>query len=314
MNSATDPKQVMARLGIQFLVRGWLSANNIVFCPTAQVETTAVVDTGYVAHSAQTLALIQAALGSRPLDIIVNTHLHSDHCGGNAALQAQWPRCEVVVPHGYREALIPWNESKLSYQYTGQQCERFTPTRFIAPGSEIKLGGWVWEVYGTGGHDPDAVILFEPHHGILISGDALWSDRLAIVFSALSGPNGFGQAHDTLDLIEGLGPRVVLPGHGEAFVDVKSALAQSRQRLNAFILNPERHLQHAARALVMYRMLEVRRTHAEALTAWMLRTPIFTQTLCTGTADEAGVIASDIINRLVVDGALVRSDHDLTVA
>jgi glyoxylase-like metal-dependent hydrolase (beta-lactamase superfamily II) len=65
------------------LQRGWLSSNNIVF-PTG--GRTAVVDTGYCAHSSQTLALIAATLRGRKLDCILNTHLHSDHCGGNAAL------------------------------------------------------------------------------------------------------------------------------------------------------------------------------------------------------------------------------------
>jgi glyoxylase-like metal-dependent hydrolase (beta-lactamase superfamily II) len=63
--------------------RGWLSANNILFI--GRDETT-LVDTGYVTHAAQTLALVRHALGARGLDRIVNTHLHSDHCGANAML------------------------------------------------------------------------------------------------------------------------------------------------------------------------------------------------------------------------------------
>ena len=49
--------------------------------------TTAVVDTGYCIHAEQTLALVEAALQGAPLQRIVNTHLHSDHCGGNALLR-----------------------------------------------------------------------------------------------------------------------------------------------------------------------------------------------------------------------------------
>lgn len=71
---------------MQVLQRGWLSANNIVF---ADAQATTVVDTGYHSHAAQTLALVDAALGGRRLDRIINTHLHSDHCGGNAALHAK---------------------------------------------------------------------------------------------------------------------------------------------------------------------------------------------------------------------------------
>ena len=52
-----------------------------------------MVDTGYCIHAEQTLALVEAALQGAPLQRIVNTHLHSDHCGGNALL-----RGEVIGP------------------------------------------------------------------------------------------------------------------------------------------------------------------------------------------------------------------------
>ena len=35
------------------------------------------------------VALVQAALGGQALELLLNTHLHCDHCGGNAALQAR---------------------------------------------------------------------------------------------------------------------------------------------------------------------------------------------------------------------------------
>ena len=75
-----------------FLERGWLSANSVVFTGP---EGAAVVDTGYCSHAEQTVALVQAALGGRALERILNTHLHSDHCGGNAALQATWPQVQT---------------------------------------------------------------------------------------------------------------------------------------------------------------------------------------------------------------------------
>jgi Zn-dependent hydrolases, including glyoxylases len=75
--------------------RGWLSANSIVFQGR---HGTAIVDTGYHSHGAQTVELVRAALGGRPLERILNTHLHSDHCGGNAALQSAWPEAQTAIP------------------------------------------------------------------------------------------------------------------------------------------------------------------------------------------------------------------------
>ena len=40
---------------------------------------------------------MEQALGGQPLERIVNTHLHSDHCGGNRALQARYAGVETLV-------------------------------------------------------------------------------------------------------------------------------------------------------------------------------------------------------------------------
>ena len=69
--------------GLQVFERGWLSANNILLTDS---ESATLVDSGYVSHQDQTIALIAHALNGRQLDRLVNTHLHSDHCGGNAIL------------------------------------------------------------------------------------------------------------------------------------------------------------------------------------------------------------------------------------
>jgi len=78
---------VFRQLDLAVLERGWLSSNNIVFLASAGGEAT-VVDTGYHSHSEQTVALVRARIGPVPLARVLNTHLHSDHCGGNASLCA----------------------------------------------------------------------------------------------------------------------------------------------------------------------------------------------------------------------------------
>lgn len=303
-------------LGAQWLVRGWLSANNIVFGPgqTTQQGAT-LVDTGYHSHATQTVSLISQALRGATLAHVVNTHLHSDHCGGNALLARHWPDLRITVPSGYRAHLLPWNEAGLSYQFTDQPCEPFTPHHFVGPGDLITLGDRAWEVHAAPGHDPDAVLLFEPQSRTLITGDALWEKRLAIIFPELVGEPGFDAAHQALDLIERLRPALVLPGHGEAFCDVDAALNLSRQRLNAFAAAPMKHRQHAARALVVFHMLEHRARPRAALLAWIVNTPVFRQTLhCVNDDALANTLATETINRLLADGVLLSDGDALALA
>lgn len=311
--SAAGVAPLLDRLGAQVLVRGWLSANNIVF-RGQEGQTASVVDTGYVTHAPQTVALVRAALGVAPLGAIVNTHLHSDHCGGNAALRQAWPKLRIAVPAGYRDRLCPWDESRLSYRETGQKCEPFVADEFLEPGTTITLGTHAWEIHSAPGHDPDAIMLFEPRENILISGDALWEDRLAIIFPELVGVPGFQSAQLSLDLIERLQPRLVIPGHGPPFVAVARAITESRQRLAVFSRSPQRHRLHAARALVTYHMLEHRQREYDELIQWVVQTPIFRKALnCELDGQHALVLAHQTVDRLLADGVLHAEGSYLTI-
>jgi len=304
-SATTDIATTLARLNAQVLVRGWLSANNIVF---RQGRRGQVVDTGYFSHVDQTLALVDRALAGAPLHAVVNTHLHSDHCGGNAALAARWPQSTLRVPEASRTKLLPWDDAQLSYRLTGQTCTPFTPQHFMADGDTVDLGGRPWQVHAAPGHDPDAVLLFEPDTATLISGDALWENRLAIIFPELADAPAFDDVATVLDRIEQLRPRLVLPGHGQPFTDVAAALDASRARLAAFRAAPLKHRGHAARALVVYHMLEHRQRPEAALVQWIATTPIFLQALqCADDPPRASQAAQATVDRLLADGVLLRS-------
>src|SRR5690606_6700204 len=73
--------------GLTVLERGWLSSNNVLIHAAPGEPGAVLVDSGHVVHAEQTVALVRHALrAGEPLVRVVNTHLHSDHCGGNAAL------------------------------------------------------------------------------------------------------------------------------------------------------------------------------------------------------------------------------------
>lgn len=245
------------------LVRGWLSSNNIVLMRGE--GATAVVDTGYATHSDQTVDLVSRCLGGRSLSAIANTHLHSDHCGGNAGLQGRFPDSRVLVPLGCLNLVREWTESSLSFAETGQVCERFSADAELHPGTEISLGGFVWKIFRSPGHDPDSVVLFEEEFGVLLSADSLWERGFGILFPELLGESAIEDAGRTLDLIESLRPSIVIPGHGLPFVDVDSALANARSRLRSFQANPLSHASHAARVLIKFHLLEHRRVNANSL-------------------------------------------------
>ena len=256
--------------GMHVFERGWLSANNILFTNNSE---TLMVDSGYCTHSAQTLSLVKAVLGSRPLDVLVNTHLHSDHCGGNSALQLRYPAMATLIPPGQAAQVRDWDAAALSYLPTGQLCAKFQFNKTLQPGTCIQFGNVSWEIHAAGGHDPNAVIFFEPVAKLLISADALWENGFGVVFPELEGETAFSDVGATLDLIERLSPLIVVPGHGRIFHYSPDAMQRSRQRLNAFIKNPPRHAHHAAKVLLKFKLLEVQRLDFEKFVQWCVNTP-----------------------------------------
>lgn len=257
--------------GVRVLERGWLSSNNILI---QGADSTALIDSGYGLHAPQTLALVQSALGARPLDLLVNTHLHSDHCGGNAALQAAYPVLQTHIPPGLARFVTPWDAGALTYIPTGQTCPPFAYNATLKPGTEIRLGDLVWQIHAAPGHDPHSVILFEPASHSLVSADALWERGFGVVFPELDGSGAFDEVAQTLDLIEALQPAAVIPGHGAPFVSgIEEAIGFARKRLDGFVANPAKHLQYAAKVLLKFKLLEVQQIEITALAAWAHGTP-----------------------------------------
>lgn len=254
--------------GITLFERGWLSANNILF---RSGEHTALVDSGYCTHADQTALLIKGSLGDQPLDLLLNTHLHSDHCGGNAALQAAYANLETRIPPGHAEHVRNWNPVALTYEPTGQHCPQFRMQGLLMPETEVLLGDRRWQVHGAPGHDPHSVILFEPASRILISADSLWGNGFGVVFPELEGESAFDEVAATIDLIEKLNPSLIIPGHGTMFTHVQHSIAAARRRLEGFVRDPRKHAMHAAKVLLKFKLLELQRARRVEFTAWATR-------------------------------------------
>jgi glyoxylase-like metal-dependent hydrolase (beta-lactamase superfamily II) len=293
--------------GLSIFERGWLSSNNVLLHGGGGGAV--LVDSGHVLHREQTVALLRQALAGEPLAGIVNTHLHSDHCGGNAAVQRAMGGT-ITIPPGSWTAARAWDDMALSYRPTGQRCERFVPDATVAPGQMLDVGGRRWQALAAAGHDPHSIILFDAAHGVVISADALWENGFGVVFPELDGEQAFDEVARALDLIETLDARWAIPGHGAPFTDLAGALHRARQRLAAFVTDPARHLRHGVKVIVKYHLLEEQQQPWPAFQAWFGATP-----LCGaawhGLGRPEGNLAAfgeRIVGELVANGALRRHD------
>ena len=250
--------------GLGFFERGWLSSNNVLI---SDDNHAVFVDTGYWTHANQTASLLAEALQGKQLTHIVNTHLHSDHCGGNTMLQALYPAVQTLIPPGLARFVDQWDAEALTYTPTGQHCPPFAKNGVLHSGDRLPHFP-AWRVYTAPGHDPHSIILFHEEFRILISADALWENGFGVVFPEIEGIHAFDEVEQTLEIIEALKPDLVLPGHGAMFSDVPAALARAKTRLAQFRNSPAQHASYAAKVLIKFKLLELQTVTFPELIAW----------------------------------------------
>ena len=240
---------------LTFVERDWLSSNHLI----GRSDTgNVLVDTGYCSRRGLTLQLIDRALGGAPLHRIINTHTHSDHVGGNAALKARYG-CRITIPQQDREAVTLWQDEKLNYQTFGQACDRFEADDYFDAGDIVEIGGLTWQALGSPGHHMESLLLYQPEHRILMSADALWEHGFGIVFPEFVDEPGFAAQEATLLMLEDLQVDIVIPGHGRMFGDFGQALQRARQRLAYFRANPQRHAFLAMKVGLSFMLLDRQR-------------------------------------------------------
>jgi len=259
---------------IRVIERGWLSANNILLFAGGSAT---LVDSGYGAHADQTLALVEHALAGKRLERLVNTHCHSDHMGGNAALQRKYG-CKTSIPEGEAPLIAQWDEAALILAIADQRAERFEFDATFRDGDALEMGGLTWRVLAAPGHDTHAVMFHSPEARVLISGDALWENGFGVVFPQLRGrETALAETRATLDTIAKLEVDTVIPGHGHPFGEVAAALERAFYRLEGYEEDIVRLARHCAKVMLSFALLEKRSIPLAGLPAYVARVPILAE-------------------------------------
>jgi glyoxylase-like metal-dependent hydrolase (beta-lactamase superfamily II) len=214
-----------------------------------------LVDTGM--HQPDSLAHLERALEMCNLrledaHLVLCTHAHSDHYG-QAATVVQRAGCELWM-HPNHEHMLRMAEDPAGVlgrrlevarqsgvpeeplrAYAAESGTRETgisgviePDRALLPGVTIGSDLGEWTVHETPGHAPSHVCLFQPERRLLISGDHLLG-RISLYFDYGYTPDPVGEFLSSLDVVEKLGARLCLAGHGRTFADVHAHIQGNRK-------------------------------------------------------------------------------------
>ena len=287
-------------------VRDWLSANHVVLrSPDGGV----VIDSGYGKHAPLTLALVASRTGldGAPLATLVNTHCHSDHMGGNAALRRAYG-CRIAVPAGEAPLVAAWDERTLLLEYCDQRAERFDVDEILRPGTIKVWGGLEWRLVAAPGHDMGALVFFNDEHRILISGDALWQNGYGFVMPPDIDPAALPATRATLETVARLRARIVIPGHGEPFTEVDAALERAFRRTDAFEADPLKLARHAVKVVLVFALLDQERMPLASLPEYVARVGIYRDFNARFFRLPAATLAEQLVGELERAGAVRRAD------
>ena len=290
---------------IQVIERGWLSANNVVLHERGEAV---VVDSGYGAHAVQTVALVERALAGKKLARLVNTHCHSDHMGGNAAIQRKFG-CRTSIPEGEAPLIDRWDDQALILAIADQRAERFRYDDTFRDGDALEMGGLEWRVIAAPGHDTHAVMFHSPEARLLISGDALWENGFGVVFPQLFGRDtALAETRATLEAIARLEVDTVIPGHGRPFGGAGAALERAFYRLEGYEEDITRLARHCAKVMLSFSLLEKRSMPLAELPAYVARVPILAELNSRYLGMRPAEMAEWLVNELERAGAAGREE------
>ena len=297
---------------LHVFVRDWLSGNQVVL---RSDDGNVVVDSGYSKHVPLTLALTASRRGldGGDLALVVNTHCHSDHMGGNAALQRSYG-CRIAVPEHDARQVEAWDTRALLLDYAGQFAERFSVDERLRAGTRRRWGDLDWELLAAPGHAMGALVFYNAEHRILISGDALWHDGFGFVMPPEMDPEALPATRATLALLRTLDVAWVIPGHGEPFTDYAGALDRADARLASLAADSHRMAWHALRVVLAFALLDRGRMPLASLPDYVATLGIYRDFNARFFRLAPAALAERLATDLEVRGAARRMDGELVAA
>ncbi len=197
-------------------------------------------------------ALAMCGLRLEDARLVAITHAHSDHYG-QAATVVERAGCDLWMHPNFqhmqrmaedpdavlqrrleiaRQSGVP--EEPLR-RYAAERGDRspgiaavIPPDRPLHDGVVVESDLGEWITYETPGHAPSHVCFFQPERRLLISGDHLLG-RISLYFDYGYTPDPVGEFLHSLGVVELLGARLCLSGHGRTFTDVHAHIRANRE-------------------------------------------------------------------------------------
>jgi len=220
-------------------------------------ERALLIDTGLnfpQAFEALRHGLSEAGVEMQKLTDVLFTHFHIDHIGMIPRIKEASRDLNLWIHFAEKElsksimedfrkylmdmkAFLKASDAPSSYVDNLQNFHPafFTPKAYeeiaktahsLNDGQEIKVSGYYFQVLWTPGHSPGHICLYEPNLKALISGDHVLPTITPHVSQFMADTNPLEDYLKSLEKVERLSVKVVLPAHEKTFTDLGERVKQ----------------------------------------------------------------------------------------
>jgi len=258
-----------------FIERGYLNGNHFVY----RAKKPVLIDTGYLADFEETGRLLSGlGIELAEVGLIVTTHCHCDHIGGNKVIQER-SGCDIAL-HKLGKYFIDTKDDWATWwRYYQQEGAFFRCTEGLEDGSVISVGPHPFRVIHAPGHASDCIALYNPREKVLVSSDALWEHDVATVTERVEGSTAVHALKKSLEKLSQLEVRVVYPGHGKPFTDFEGALERSRKKVGSYLSNRQEIGNDLLKKILIYTLLMKKSVPEASFFPWLMNTLWFRETI-----------------------------------
>lgn len=236
---------------IIFYERKFPSANMILIKDQFPI----LVDTGFGSEAKETEQIIKdAGISPEGLHLIVNTHYHSDHVGGNSYLQRKFG--VKITAHKWEANLINTRDTEAcSAGWLDQPVEPYEVDLQLSDNDEIRTGNRSFKVLHTPGHTLGHISLYEPEEEVFICGDLFHSNDIGWLNIFREGVSSIQRSLESVERVAKLNIRQAYSGHGPQIKDPIHSINTARRRLEKWLKDPEKVSWHACKRIFAFTLM-----------------------------------------------------------
>jgi hydroxyacylglutathione hydrolase len=242
--------------------------------------------------------------------LIINTHTHCDHIGGNRIIQER-SGCDIALHKVGKYFMDTHDDWATWWRYFSQEADFFNCTKVLDDEEVTLIGPHEFKVIYTPGHASDGIALYNREARVLISGDTLWEDDIPTITMRVEGSTCLFDLLDSLEKLESLDVEIVYPGHGRPFKDFKKAVSKSKRKARDFLNHKEKTGASLLKRIMIYTILMHRHVDEEKFFDRLMGAYWFKETIDLFFNSEYQQIYEEVMNDFLRRDIVRRKDGKL---